>query len=1695
MYASKYPQTHTDCILGTCITYISIHTYILPVHTLQESQEAPAEHNTNPPNSKEKVQALILQAEDKETSNVCSFSEEQKATCARGVSPPNERKNEQSFSPVESEKASLETSLFLDQQNGQSDSETCSDTKNLSTTQGHDVWTEGCAGSEDQARRIQSASNLTADQVAHADHEKDKDEWQAADTVNLHEPTEACRSHRSDSDQAFRMDSNNGWENFVAGDREGDSTSERDEEATSSESEQERLVLRVCHHQAVDGAETEKETSSSSEPELKAGRSSDGHDSEGADLCEEQKDETEWPEGVPVASSSIMTASDTHSESGYENCWPAMQHEQTEGMQGDQQTPEVQLNSKQALEPRDATTVVEPSLHVSSPVLAKDNLSEPRSKDLKQRLELQLETGAVVAEHGSQLLSHQVQDNQIDPRTEHPERDLSLEMVHADETALDKSNLEREDSPDADHNVACDEMKSDAQGSQRELLAADGFGIEQLLFLEGVVAAQDTTAQKQQEMGTKSEERSPLIRLDDSGSTDHHALTGTDLYNVSSQPFEKLQEVQPHDNAQNMHQVTDEHDQSQAEIKVAHSDELQDGLSAQKEQLLLVTNQGAGVDFTRQSQEILIEWDLPWTGIDQDKQQSQDDVNKQYKDNELEPKPDYLCLIHSDMVSSEETLTSQEHVASPRQELDLLDSNFTAADTVNKANGQGGALQKFQLEDSDLSLVDGHLFTAATAASVVNATADENTLEEAGEPERRDGAHDTKDTPPSFADCDRHASEATCASQASHTSAESDSQPSSDSDASQASDSFQENGSVQGHADACHDDNGDMCASDVAQGHTPNTQRMTFQENPGEEEEAHCTGERQNHDAGNVGSSEHAASSPDTDPTAFRGDETHERGSVHAKYSPREVEVTNPAAASAFECKMQEQGNLDVAAPTARPGLTNQASASGVYVGAPAVEPNDSDVAHAQINQSHESNSAAAGAVTRAGEEQAVLDVEIQARKLDHMQHFAGQDLAGSVLPEQTSALSACPDNMFHDNAFAILSSSNAILPEGAHSRAWPESHDFVAEFQDPFSTLDKPTADNDDAHARDQSHASGFEMEFPDSFAAFDVADIHEQHERIQSQPEQGGVRVLFPNEFSIETEQLWGKSAAATTQPSHPEIELVEHFPGGNEQLAIDSAAESGHTASMYSKEVSNTLSMDHPELSPASAIQNHFSDAKDFATDFPDTFSTEDRCLSSDTVTPNQPDQSEFVTEFPGSFSMDTKGSPGSKSASEPSAGADTDSMQRTPSVTKSQGRELQANGGSPAQDQEAIEEKHTAGLGKGRTSQVDANNDTQLQHARELSHAQSEVTRGEAGSAADQLPAVENHESDANQQRDDGPEVGPSQCAFNACAQEPLQDDLDVGGGTEAQSAACEAPHTSRALSASVGSAEQPTTSSTANRDAPPPDTASAAHALSASVGMPHKPKIESAGRQGPPGRRPPPPPPPTAARSAAAKLSASAPISADPDANVAATMSASDSRDGAGEVLQEVCEVQVSATASTDVQQASRGLAYGDDDRDMSESQRIVAIAYEDLVLGDKAVSSSPYKLVFRGQCAALRKKLAASGSDNAYVAVIVHKANAHQPVPTPSSLLTNIKACERVGYHAHIAPLLAVCVRPPDGDCCLVMEYAAKGSLDRVLQDLALDGGKTATSEVLLTVAAQVRVVLSRLCLCVCVRACVIVCV
>ena len=152
--------------------------------------------------------------------------------------------------------------------------------------------------------------------------------------------------------------------------------------------------------------------------------------------------------------------------------------------------------------------------------------------------------------------------------------------------------------------------------------------------------------------------------------------------------------------------------------------------------------------------------------------------------------------------------------------------------------------------------------------------------------------------------------------------------------------------------------------------------------------------------------------------------------------------------------------------------------------------------------------------------------------------------------------------------------------------------------------------------------------------------------------------------------------------------------------------------------------------------------------------------------------------------------------------------------------------------------------------------------------------------------------------------------------------------------------------------------------------------------------------------------------------------------------------------------------------------------------------RVQAIASNDLVVEDFPLSLGSFKNVWKATWARRGHK------DEQQVVVIVLKQ--------ASSAARVIKTFEKLGPHAHLVKLLAVSKWPPAGHMCILIEFAQRGSMDEVLNQMS-ESGESPTHAVLLRAASQVcarlyfqacvHVLLSRDVLTVHVYACMHVCV
>ncbi len=142
-------------------------------------------------------------------------------------------------------------------------------------------------------------------------------------------------------------------------------------------------------------------------------------------------------------------------------------------------------------------------------------------------------------------------------------------------------------------------------------------------------------------------------------------------------------------------------------------------------------------------------------------------------------------------------------------------------------------------------------------------------------------------------------------------------------------------------------------------------------------------------------------------------------------------------------------------------------------------------------------------------------------------------------------------------------------------------------------------------------------------------------------------------------------------------------------------------------------------------------------------------------------------------------------------------------------------------------------------------------------------------------------------------------------------------------------------------------------------------------------------------------------------------------------------------------------------------------------------RKALVVTYDDLAVSTPAplsINSSPQKSVYH---AVWRLSQTQTDGQRQQLAVVVLAAR--EATPQHDLLVKSLGSLLHIGPHAHIVPVLGMCERPPDGDCCLVMEYAAKGSLDRVLQNVDHAGANSVACDVLLAIAAQVRVFLNML--------------
>jgi hypothetical protein len=121
-------------------------------------------------------------------------------------------------------------------------------------------------------------------------------------------------------------------------------------------------------------------------------------------------------------------------------------------------------------------------------------------------------------------------------------------------------------------------------------------------------------------------------------------------------------------------------------------------------------------------------------------------------------------------------------------------------------------------------------------------------------------------------------------------------------------------------------------------------------------------------------------------------------------------------------------------------------------------------------------------------------------------------------------------------------------------------------------------------------------------------------------------------------------------------------------------------------------------------------------------------------------------------------------------------------------------------------------------------------------------------------------------------------------------------------------------------------------------------------------------------------------------------------------------------------------------------------------------QRITTIPSSSLRMPGKPMASGSFKSVYKATWDR-------PGQQPLEVAVLVLRQG--------GSFAEEIEIFERLGQHPHLVKLLAVSSRPPAGNICIVCEFAPKGSLDCLLQELA-EKGENSANTVLLTAALQV---------------------
>ena len=122
--------------------------------------------------------------------------------------------------------------------------------------------------------------------------------------------------------------------------------------------------------------------------------------------------------------------------------------------------------------------------------------------------------------------------------------------------------------------------------------------------------------------------------------------------------------------------------------------------------------------------------------------------------------------------------------------------------------------------------------------------------------------------------------------------------------------------------------------------------------------------------------------------------------------------------------------------------------------------------------------------------------------------------------------------------------------------------------------------------------------------------------------------------------------------------------------------------------------------------------------------------------------------------------------------------------------------------------------------------------------------------------------------------------------------------------------------------------------------------------------------------------------------------------------------------------------------------------------DLLPRQVVPSIDFRELVREDVAMGVGSFKSVYKAWWA----------KENRNVAVLVLRNSDNASL---SDFENEIRTFSTVGKHRYLAELLATCTQADTGNKCMVMEFAAQGSLDHVLNKAAEDN--TDVSNLVLT--------------------------